>query len=260
MNRQSSTMSSSYKHSVSVRCLLAICPVLYATARAQVSSFPASADACNTNLIYPCAGVELCCPLPAVCIPDSSSGTVQYTCIDAAGFPADNGPASVPNGGAPIPTTTVPVVDGVGPVVTPSPSPPVVQNNGGSVTSPLPLPPVSPFSPISSPSTTTTSTIPSATPLAPSSGPTISGGEGEAGGSSGNNSGSPSNGASNGASAPEAGSSSNVTAGSTPGNSNGNTSGNNTVAFTGVAPSKWESLLARSWALCVAVSMVASLI
>lgn len=123
--------------------------LLTTIAQAQVNFFPATSNACNV-LNYPCLDSQFCCPLPAVCIPDpSSGGSSRYVCIDAAGFPVNGGAStSLPGGGAVSPTTSI----RVSPVVIPTPSPvvPPLPSGGGSVT---PLPP--------SPSTTSLILLPS---------------------------------------------------------------------------------------------------
>lgn len=122
--------------------------LLFATiAQAQdISFYLATSNACNVAN-YPCLGVELCCPLPAVCISETSSGSIRFVCVDAAGFPVNGGaPTSLPGGGAVSPTTSV----RVSPVVIPTPVVVLSPTGGRSVT---PLPPI--------PSTTSLIPLPS---------------------------------------------------------------------------------------------------
>ena len=141
--------------------LLLLLISLTTTAQAQdISFFLATPGACNVPN-YACLGGQLCCPLPAVCIPDSFSGSLRYICVDAAGFPVNGGvPTTLPGGGLISPTTTVkisPVVISTLPsVLVPSPSPP-----GGVSVTPLSLPSITPISPPStSISRFSTSTVP----------------------------------------------------------------------------------------------------
>ena len=132
--------------------------LLTTIAQAQdISFFLATSNACNVPN-YPCLGVQLCCPLPAVCIPDSSSGSLRYTCIDAAGFPVNGGATtSLPGGGAASPTTSV----RVSPVVIPTPPVVVVPSppGGGSVTPLSPSPSTTSLIPLPSTSISRSSTL-----------------------------------------------------------------------------------------------------
>lgn len=113
--------------------------LLLTTAQAQVNFFLATQNACNVPN-YPCLGVQLCCPLPAVCIPESDSVSLRYICVDAAGFPVNGGASTSLPGGGGISLTTTSVR--VSPIVIPTPPPVVVvpsSPGGGSLT---PLPPI----------------------------------------------------------------------------------------------------------------------
>ena len=80
-----------------------------APVQAQVSTFPANASSCTSNAVgsYPCVGTSLCCPLPAVCIPDYSNGNIQYICIDAEASAEGGQPAIISGGEAGLPATTL---------------------------------------------------------------------------------------------------------------------------------------------------------
>lgn len=174
----------------SLIALLSALSLLLATAQAQTSLLPstpdisfflATPDACNVAN-YPCLGGIYCCPLPAVCYPDTSSGSLQYVCADAAGFGSGGGPVSIPGGGGISPTTTVPN-GGVGPIVTSTPQPVVPDGNsvlptGGEVVTPLPLPP----SPLTTSVPLPSSSIPSFSTSTPPLPSTIVSGGGTAGG------------------------------------------------------------------------------
>lgn len=113
--------------------------LLLTTAQAQVNFFLATQTACNVPN-YPCLGGQLCCPLPAVCIPDSDSVSLRYICVDAAGFPVNGGASTSLPGGGGISLTTTSVR--VSPIVIPTPPPVVLvpsSPGGGSLT---PLPPI----------------------------------------------------------------------------------------------------------------------
>ena len=124
-----------FRSILSVPPAIIVSTLFLTTTNAQVSFSPATSGACNTGPNYPCLGVNLCCVLPAVCIPDYTSGSIQYVCIDAAGFPVDNNGGSIP----PIPSTSIP--DIVIPTL-PVPSPPVIPSIPIPVVpSPIPTPP-----------------------------------------------------------------------------------------------------------------------
>ena len=130
---------------------------------------PATEDACNGALNYPCSGVNLCCPLPAVCIPDASSGNLQYLCVGGTGSGVDSGEGGISSGGSISPTIDGPNT-GTESVVIPTP-PAVIAGGdsasltGGGIETPLPLPPDTPTTSIPLPSTFTPAISTSTPPI-----------------------------------------------------------------------------------------------
>ncbi|KAL2044285.1 hypothetical protein N7G274_002990 [Stereocaulon virgatum] len=257
----------------SLIALLSALSLLLAIAQTQISLLPstpdinfflATPDACNVAN-YPCLGGIYCCPLPAVCYPDTSSGSLQYVCADAAGFGSGGGPVSIPGGGGISPTTTVPS-GGFGPLMTPTLQPVVPGGNsalptGGEVVTPLPFFPSSLTTSIPLPSTSTPSFSTSTPPL-PST--IISGG----GTADGNKNGpiSPITPSTTAAIAPFPSSTSAVQGG--PGNANSGSgsasngtagNGNTPAAFTGAAAPRSATTFTAwggGWMLVVAAGMM----
>lgn len=143
---------SSFQPSFLLSILLVV--ILLAKANAQLQGFPATSGFCTNSPAgaYFCFGADnICCPYPNVCITDPASPG-NYLCL-GGDVNAQSGPlTTLPPNGASSSPSPVPV----GPIETPTPSPPVVVVPPSEVEGPTPspLPPVPSISSILLPSTT----------------------------------------------------------------------------------------------------------